>query len=204
MKDDILTHYDDIKNDAEQRLHDFQDKPDDDHTLFKELTFCVFAANSSADMGMKAVELLEPVLHEGDHETYVDAVKGRVRFYNVRSEYTAHNHSALASLNKPLNERIEEHHQPRVFIKETFKGIGWKEASHFLRNTGHTGYCILDKHVRSLTADLDVLKDDEYPQKLSAYKEKEQRIHAFCDDHNLNVDILDLALWSYKTGRILK
>jgi N-glycosylase/DNA lyase len=204
MKDDILTHYHDVKDQAKQRLQTFKDKPQTNQALFEELTFCVFAANSSAEMGLKAVDLLEPVLHTGDETTYKDRVDGKVRFYNVRSEYTAHNHNVITNLDKPLRKRIQEHDEPRKLIEDYFKGIGWKESSHFLRNTGHTGYCILDKHVRGIMADLDVFNDDDYPNTLSAYKEKERRIHEFCANHDLNVDVLDLALWSYKTGQILK
>ena len=202
--DDLITHYHNIKPTAENRLNDFTTKPDDNHTLFKELTFCVFAANSSAEMGIKAVNLLEPVLHTGDEQTYKDRVHGKVRFYNVRSEYTAHNHDVITRLDQPLNEAINHHDNPRQLVEDMFKGIGWKEASHFLRNTGHTGYCILDKHIRRHCADLNILEDAERPTTHAEYTAKEQRIHRFCDKHELNVDILDLALWSYTTGEILK
>jgi N-glycosylase/DNA lyase len=204
MKEDIFSHYHNVQDQAKQRLQRFKDKPETDEALFEELTFCVFAANSSAEMGLKAVNLLKPVLYTGDETTYKDRVDGKVRFYNVRSEYTAHNHNVITNLDKPLRERIQEHDEPRKLIEDYFKGIGWKESSHFLRNTGHTGYCILDKHVRGIMADLDVLNDDDYPNTLSAYEEKERRIHEFCANHDLNVDVLDLALWSYKTGQILK
>lgn len=201
---ELINHYQEVKPEATKRLQEFKDKSEDDHALFEELTFCVFAANSSAEMGMKAVDLLEPVLHTGDEEQYRQAVEGKVRFYNVRSEYTAHNHDVLSNLEYNLATQIEEHESPRQHIQDLFKGIGWKESSHFLRNTGHEGYCILDKHIRELMTDIAVFTNSDYPSTLSQYEAKENKMHAFCEKHGLDVDILDLALWSYKTGYIAK
>lgn len=204
MKDAILTHYHDVKDDAQKRLNQFQAIPETNEALFKELTFCVFAANSSADMAAKAVDLLEPILHTGDADTYKEQVTGNVRFYNVRSEYTAYNYDQLQQLNNDLSTHIQQDEQPRQFIQNTFKGIGMKEASHFLRNTGHSGYCILDKHIRTTCHQLNILDNPDYPKNTDDYLDKEQKIRTFCDNHDLDVDIFDLALWSYQTGHIAK
>ena len=80
-------HYESIKREAEGKLREFQDIRDAEHEkLMEELAFCVFAANSSAKMGLLAVELLRPVLHNGELEDYRQAVHKRVRFYNKRAE----------------------------------------------------------------------------------------------------------------------
>lgn len=200
----ILAHYEDVEEAARKRLESFKSCPCSDKAIFKELTYCVFAANSSAAMAEKAVELLEPVIHTGDVDEYKDQVAGKVRFYNVRSEYTAYNHGVINGFDKDLHTIIKEQDSPRRSVKKLFKGVGMKEASHFLRNIGHSGYCILDKHVRQVMCDIDVLNSTSYPSRPDEYEEAERRIQAFCDANGLDVDVFDLAVWSYKTGRIAK
>lgn len=203
MKDELLDHYDDVKDQAKQRLQDFQAVPTTTRAWFSELAFCVFAANSSADMAAKAQRLLDPVLEEGSADAYREAVKGKVRFYNARSSYLAHNYDVVQGLDD-FPEAVHDADDKRRFLIDSFKGIGVKEASHFLRNTGHNGYCILDKHVRRVCEALGVHSDADYPSHLDEYRRREQAIHRFCDDHGLDVDVFDLAVWSYNTGEIQK
>lgn len=79
-----------------------------------------------------------------------------------------------------------------------------KEASHFLRNTGTKGLCIIDKHVLKVMRELKVIKENEEPSNEEKYKEIEQKIIKYANKNNLDIDILDLAAWSYKTGKIIK
>lgn len=205
MHRELKLHYTNIEPVAKQRLLQFKElRGANNDVLFEELAFCVFAANSSAEMAMKAVELLRPVLHTGDEETYKDAVHGKVRFYNVRSEYLAHNHDVLQRLNNNLHAHLETTKNPRVELRSLFKGIGFKESSHFLRNTGWEGYTILDKHVRNVAHSLGVHSDTAYPDTHRRYVTKEEKIKEYCEENGYDVDIFDLAVWSYKTGKIVK
>jgi N-glycosylase/DNA lyase len=43
------------------------------------------------------------------------------------------------------------------------KGLGYKEASHFLRNIGVKGHAILDKHVMRCLADVGVIDSAKPP-----------------------------------------
>lgn len=202
MKDKVLEHYENVREDAEKRLKEFQTvNKQDEEALFEELTFCVFAANSSADMAEKAVRLLKPVLHTGNKQKYVERVQGKVRFHTVRSKYLAENHTYTQK--EPLKELIQSK-TPRKKLIKNLKGIGMKEASHFLRNTGHRGYAILDKHIRKTGKQISIFEDKTYPNTYTKYVEKEQKMKEWCETHNLNIDVLDLALWSFNTGNIKK
>lgn len=207
MLQEFKEHFRSTRGNIRERLKEFERlKHSDDELLFEEMTFCVFAANSSAKMGLLAVELLKPVLKEGNLQKYKEAVHKKVRFYSKRSEYLHHNKEKIlemGGLRKNLEE-IQDNHKRRMFIKEKFKGFGLKESSHFLRNIGYKGYCIIDKHVLNMMNDLGVLKSNKPPRNEEEYLKIERKIKKFANENGYDVDELDLALWSYKTGEIIK
>ncbi len=84
------------------------------------------------------------------------------------------------------------------------KGLGYKEASHFLRNVGYRGYAILDKHILRCLAEVGVLDTPQPPTTRARYLSTEERLRRFAADLGLDFDELDLVLWSMKTGEILK
>ena len=84
------------------------------------------------------------------------------------------------------------------------KGLGYKEASHFLRNIGLGVYAILDKHVMSCLMDLKVVETPKPPGNRTRYLETEKRLRFFARDIGIDFDELDLVLWSMKTGEVLK
>jgi N-glycosylase/DNA lyase len=85
------------------------------------------------------------------------------------------------------------------------KGLGYKEASHFLRNVGVKGHAILDKHVMRCLAEIGVIDSAKSPPSTRRkYLEVEQQLIRFARDIKVDFDELDLVLWSMKTGEVLK
>ncbi len=90
-------------------------------------------------------------------------------------------------------------------VKEKrIKGLGYKEASHFLRNIGLKGYAILDKHILRSLAELKFIDDPKPPNTRSRYLSVEDKLKDFAQQLNIDFDEMDLVLWSLKTGEILK
>ncbi|MEP7037186.1 MAG: hypothetical protein ABI891_02490, partial [Acidobacteriota bacterium] len=90
-------------------------------------------------------------------------------------------------------------------VKEKgIKGLGYKEASHFLRNIGFKGYAILDKHVLRSLAELKIIDDAKPPSTRLKYLTIENQLKKLADSAEIDFDELDLVLWSLKTGEILK
>ena len=83
-------------------------------------------------------------------------------------------------------------------------GLGYKEASHFLRNVGFRGYAILDKHVLNCLAELKIIDDPKPPSTRSKYLTVEEKLRQFASEIDIDFDEMDLVLWSIKTGEILK
>jgi N-glycosylase/DNA lyase len=88
--------------------------------------------------------------------------------------------------------------------EKQIKGLGYKEASHFLRNVGVKGHAILDKHVMRCLSEVGVVETAKPPANRSRYLEVEREYLGFAKEIGINPDELDLVLWSMKTGEILK
>jgi len=93
----------------------------------------------------------------------------------------------------------------REWLVENVKGLGYKEASHFLRNIGlGEELAILDRHILKNLALLGVIK--EVPTSLTkrAYLEIEKKMTAFSQEANIPLGHLDLLLWYKEAGEVFK
>ena len=82
--------------------------------------------------------------------------------------------------------------------------MGWKEASHFLRNIGNRDLAILDRHILKNLVRTGAL--ERLPKSLTpkTYLAIEEKFAAFSKRVNIPMDELDLLFWSMETGEILK
>jgi N-glycosylase/DNA lyase len=182
----------------------------DDVRIFEELAFCIFAAGASARMAVKSVESVKVVLMSAGSRELSRRLKGVHRFPNSRANYVLHTREWLRKdydfrlkdlilyLNGPLKRRD-------FFANyKGIKGIGYKEASHFLRNIGFGGYAILDKHILKSLHELGIIDDPRPPTTRSAYMSIEKEFKRFAKYMQIDFDELDLLMWSERTGEILK
>src|SRR3989338_6832997 len=182
----------------------------DDYRIFEELAFCIFTANTSAEMGAKAVDSVRNVLINGTADDMTRRLEGIYRFNNVRPAHILHTRTYLKNaLNFQLKNKIKsfkDKNELRNFfaLNKDVKGLGMKEASHFLRNIGFKGYAILDKHIINSLHEFGVIEKNEKPKNAGGYLEIEQKFIDFSKQIGINIDELDLLLWSRKNGRILK
>jgi N-glycosylase/DNA lyase len=182
-----------------------------DRAIFEELCYCILTAGSSAKMGARTVEALRDLLHAGSlKELQARAKASHVRFWRVRPSYIIETREYLSEscgmkLKKTLGS-ISCRDERREFLAKNkrIKGIGYKEASHFLRNIGYSGYAILDKHIMNSLCDLGVIQTRKPPACGTEYLMIEQRMARFAEKLGIDMDHLDLLLWSRKTGEILK
>jgi N-glycosylase/DNA lyase len=196
------------------RLAEFDDvwRNGSDARLWEELVFCIFTAGASARMGLRSVEAVRSLLIEGEAEQMTQALKaaGAHRFPVARPGYVVVTRDylrrhcgmrlreSLVAFSDPIARRDWLAREPEV------KGLGYKEASHFLRNVGLKGYAILDKHVLRCMSDLGVVESPRPPTTRNGYLAIEDKLRRFSCDLGIDFDELDLVLWSLKTGEILK
>ena len=129
-------------------------------------------------------------------------LREKTRFYKNKSKYLIE----FKENKKILNElkKIKENIVKREFLVRNVKGIGYKEASHFLRNTGHRDLAILDRHILKNLVKLRIIK--EVPKSLGAskYLEIEDKFSKFSSKVGISMDELDLLFWSMETGKVFK
>ena len=183
-----------------------------DARLWEEMVYCIFTAGSSAASGMTAIKAVKPLLDSGSRAAITRALKKppAYRFHNVRAEHVVATRKFLrTNLAMRLRDKLESFSdaaERRDWLARTpeIRGLGYKEASHYLRNIGFKGYGILDKHIIRCLAELGVLDSAKPPTTRARYLAGENRMKDFAKEVGINFDELDLALWSMKTGKILK
>jgi len=212
--EDIRAAHETRKKEIRARLNEFRSlwRGGSDLQLWEELVYCIFTAGASARMGLKAVDAVRPFLIEGDAEAMTKALvaAGAHRFPVARPGYIVVTRNYLrANCEMSLRRKLGSFKDPikrRDWLaqEKQVKGLGYKEASHYLRNIGLSGYAILDKHVLSCLQDLKVIDSAKPPASRARYLEVEDKLRSFARDIKIDFDELDLVLWSMKTGEVLK
>lgn len=194
------------------RLAEFREvwQTGSDERLWEELVFCIFTAGASARMGLRSIEAVRPLLDAGAHSELAGVLNGVHRYPNSRSGYIVVTREFLREdCRMRLRERLSSFRDPlerRDWLarERRIKGLGYKEASHFLRNIGLSGYAILDKHILRSLHELGRLDSPQPPSTRSRYLSTEEKLRGFADELGIDFDELDLVLGSMKTGEILK
>ena len=183
----------------------------DDQQLFEELVYCIFTAGASARMGLNSIERVRKHLFKGGHTKLELLLVGAHRYPRARSGYVIHTRRYLKRecelrLSEKLASFGNDDEARRDFFARNpgIKGIGYKEASHYLRNIGYCGYAILDKHILRTLHECGVIDSPAPPTTKKKYTAVEDQMRKFAVELRINFDELDLLLWSNKTGEILK
>lgn len=181
-----------------------------DLNLLEEMVFCFFTGGCSARMGLNALAAVKPILLTGDQEQFAEALSGVHRYPNARARYVVASRDFLREhCDLRLREKLagfdnEMSRRDWLVTEKGIKGLGYKEASHYLRNIGFKGYAILDKHVLNCLHELKIIDDPKPPNTRSKYLIVEEKLKTLTEMAEIDFDELDLVLWSMKTGMILK
>lgn len=187
-----------------QRLNDFASvKPDE---YFYELVYCLLTPQSSAVNAGKAVEALR-VGGFPEKDIDVAAILFRkqhyIRFHNTKARRLKELHSMREEVLATLSNGMPAV-ELRKWLTKNVKGLGWKEASHFLRNIGHRNLAILDRHILKNLTKHHVIRSVPATLTAKRYLDIERKFKAFADTINISMDELDLLFWSNETGQMLK
>ena len=187
-----------IRETINSRMTEFENVPRNFDDLFRELVFCILAAGTSAELGIKTINHLGDVIFTGSEKDIQKKLKEVYRFHTIRAEYI---HQARENFrNLDINAQ-----DIRINLVENIKGIGFKEASHFLRHIGYNNLAIIDFHIVDLLVKNNLI---EAPKSRSITQKKYIEIENLLDEiaqkTNLCLGELDLYLWYEETGKILK
>jgi len=213
MIEELQKTYGEKREAIRVRLAEFEAilREGDDGRFFEELVFCIFTAGASARMGLNSIEKVRPHLFKAGRKRLTRLLVGSHRYPNARAGYVVHTRNFLKlDCGLRLRERLDSFGDDMEARRDFFarnpgvKGVGYKEASHYLRNVGYRGYAILDKHILRTLHEIGVIDSPDPPGAKKKYLAVEDRMRKFAEDIRINLDELDLLLWSNKTGVILK
>ncbi len=195
----LKKEYSKKKRQIRQRLDEFGEQKDH----FYELCFCLLTPQSNAFKCDQCITVLKGLDFLSRDIEINEILKKHTRFHNNKSKYLIRLKDKQEKIFADL-AGIRDGKQKREYLVANIKGLGLKEASHFLRNTGQRDLAILDRHILKNLVKLKVLKDMPKTLTKKNYLEIEERFEAFADEIGIPMDELDLLFWSMETGRIFK
>ncbi|MFH2112192.1 MAG: N-glycosylase/DNA lyase [Candidatus Bathyarchaeota archaeon] len=180
----------------------------DSQKWYEELVYCLLTAYSSALMGQRCVDALScnGALIKGElSDVTACLVNEGHRFANARAEYI-YNSRDLAPRIKSIVQGFKDTAEARLWLVDNVKGLGWKEASHYLRNVGYFDVAIIDRHILSNMAEHEIITAEEAKKSLTKkrYLVYEEVLARVAERLEMSLGELDLYLWYRKTGKVLK
>ncbi len=210
-EDEIKYLYNKIKPDIVKRIREFREiwKKADNEELFIELSFCLFTPQSGARQCWKAVNRLidKNLLFYGTAEEIAEEIN-IVRFRNNKSRYLVEARDRFTTEGSCIRGCLDENlkqAEKREWLVKNVKGLGYKEASHFLRNIGiGTDLAILDRHILKNMVLLGII--DEIPKNINrkVYLDFEDKLRKYSVKNNIPLEHLDFVLWYKEAGEVFK
>lgn len=194
----------DIKNLVDHRINEFKEMGKEPiENIFKELCFCIMTANCSAERCMEVQEKMgDFFLTLPETQLPLKMKENHYRFPNIRSKFIIEARTKISQLQEVITLGNDGKNL-REWIVKNIKGIGYKEASHFLRNIGFDEYAIIDFHIADLLEKHNIIEKPKSMTK-TKYLEIEEILKTIGNKVDLNMAELDLYLWYLETGKILK
>ena len=183
----------------------FSQKPEAD--WFSELCFCILTANSRAKT---ALALEKTLAYKGfammsEQELVKQIISHKHRFHNVKAKRIVEARTYL-NIKSTIQTLVKEKGEfaAREWLAENINGLGYKEASHFMRNTGHNTLAILDRHILNLMHQHNMISEIPKPLNKNKYLDIEKVFNTLALKLNMSPAKLDLTMWYLKTGEVLK
>ena len=194
-----------------------------EHDIWKELCFCLLSGNVSYELTKSVIDVLDykgfldcewilnnkkshktlfeelnnsnfkPRKNNGDLRRYRYPAKRSIQIIKAaKIIYSNHTLKQILSSN-------ESETDTRSWFVKTIPGLGIKESSHFLRNIGFSdSLAIIDIHVLAFLKKYNLI-DFASTSSLTTnrYLVLEKILQNIASYHDLEIPLLDLAIWHY-------
>ncbi len=183
-----------------RRLKDFRKfRHAPEPRIFEELCFCLLTPGAKAENCKRIVASLkkEGLLFEGRRQELWPFLK-YARFYDQKA------HRLVEARQHRLKDKIfsRDPFKTRLWLVDHVKGLGYKEASHFLRNLGQgEDLAILDRHILKRLKALRVINDVPKTLTPKKYLEIEKKMRGFSKRVRIPLGAMDLLFFSQATGK---
>jgi N-glycosylase/DNA lyase len=210
VKDDkqltqLKSLYSSKKNAIRRRLAEF--RAVDPSEYFYELAYCLLTPQTSAENAGKVVEELQRLSFHSmliDPEPILRNRSTYIRFHTTKAKHLLKLKDDSPAIVKAMSELMDASAK-REWLVNNVMGLGYKEATHFLRNVGlNGGLAILDRHILRNLKRYGAIRS--VPKTLSRrkYLSLERSFARFSKRIGISLDELDLVFWSSETGVIRK
>lgn len=163
--------------------------------VFKELCFCLLTANFDAERAIKIQDAVGDGFVTLSEKSLAATLRALgYRYPNVRAKYIVEARRHVPDLLNNLD---------REWLVYNVKGLGYKEASHFLRNIGYDDNAIIDFHIVDVLARHRLIEKPKNLNKVK-YLEIEKILRKIAKKASLTLAELDLYLWFLETNKVLK
>lgn len=208
---ELLELYEKRKEEIRQRLLEFKTMMNESNEkIFAELAFCICTPQSKAVDAEESIKKLmeNKLLYKGNAEEILPHLKVRFRrnkamyIVEARRKFTVDGGIQIKEFLNSFIDPIEL----REWLVNNVKGLGMKEASHFLRNIGLSDnqLAILDVHILKNLKEFGIIERIPTSLTKKEYLKIEDKFKQFSKQINIPLDELDLLFWSRETGFVFK
>ncbi len=205
----LLKLYEKRKKKIKKRIEEFKELGNSsEEEIFAELCFCLCTPQSKAKICDRFIRAVKEsgLLYTGSENEIKKYMRG-IRFPNNKSKYIVHARKLFTESGKiKIKDKLSgDPKKVREWLVKNVKGMGMKEASHFLRNIGKgEELAILDRHILKNLKKLGVIKEIPSTLTKTKYLEIERKMKEFSKKIGIPLCELDLLLWSKETGEVFK
>jgi len=210
---ELINFYSEKKQEIKSRLQEFSKlRGASDERLFYELCFCIMAVQTSGVRSWRTAESLRRnKFFERGQRPEKFLREGYIRFHNNKSKHLLEMRAKFPEILRALKgassmaSGIKSIEEMREWLVQNVKGVGWKEASHFLRNIGRTReLAILDRHILRNMNRFGFANGIPKSLTKNKYLELEQNFIKMAHKFEMKPAELDLLLWARETGFVFK
>lgn len=171
--------------------------------IFKELCFCILTANFNAERSIEIWRKIDDGFLTLSPSQLTEELRilGH-RYPKMRAQYIIEARRYADSL-RDIISCFKNTSQLREWLVKNISGIGFKEASHFLRNIGYDDLAIIDFHILNLLSKYGLINRPKSMTR-KRYLEIESILREIANRLDISLAELDLFLWYLETGKVLK
>lgn len=209
---DIQSIYAAIRPEIEARLEEFRRIGElaSDEELFAELAFCLFTPQTKARQSDRAISDLRAsgLLWRGSADE-ISLRLAIVRFRHTKARHLVSAREQFLGAAKPMTLRdvirFPTPAESRQWLVQNVKGLGWKEATHYLRNVGRSGdLAILDRHIMTNLKAIGAVRALPKSMTHAAYLRMERAMQRAAAKLGMPVTHLDFVMWHKEAGEVFK
>ncbi len=206
QKRELLELYGLRKEEIRKRLSEFEEtfQKADDLQVFHELSFCILSSGVGPKIADRCMRAMGEKLGDGEEDELLGRIEAIHKYAENASRYIVFTREYLKKEHGFLLKSLVSSFEGRVERRDFFaknpgiKGLGYMQASHFLRNLGFSGYAILDRNNLVSLSELGITSETKYPLSKKRYIETENLMTDAARELGMSLDEFDLLLWSRK------